>query len=199
MKALELGGRFLQRAVQDGDDVEARGRMMLGATMAGIGFGTAGVHIPHACAYPIAGLRHAYHAPGYSRNHAFVPHGFSVIVTAPAAFRFTYEANPEKHLEAARLLTGGEPGQPGPETFPNALIQLMKAVGAPRGIADLGYGEADISALVEGALKQQRLLALSPRRPRHGISSRSSARRWPTGDRDSGRPRDACRQPALGG
>ena len=163
MKALEFGGRFLERAVKDGEDVEARGTMMLGATMAGIGFGTAGVHIPHACAYPIAGLKHTYHAPGYSRNHAFVPHGYSVIVTAPAAFRFTYEANPAKHLEAARLLTGGELEEPGPESLPKALIALMKAVGAPKGIADLGYGEEDIPALVEGALKQQRLLSLSPR------------------------------------
>ena len=57
-KALEYGGRFLRRAVADADDVEARGAMMLAATMAGVGFGSAGVHIPHACAYPIAGLKH---------------------------------------------------------------------------------------------------------------------------------------------
>jgi alcohol dehydrogenase class IV len=164
MKALEFGGLFLERAVADGHDVEARGTMMLAATMAGIGFGTAGVHIPHACAYPIAGLKHVYHAPGYSRNHAFVPHGFSVIVTAPAASRFTFERNPEKHLEAARLLSGGGGlAEPGPESLPNVLIAMMKAVGAPRGIAELGYGEADIPALVDGALKQQRLLSLSPR------------------------------------
>ena len=64
-KALELGGRYLRRAVENPDDVEARGFMMLGATMAGVGFGSAGVHIPHACAYPIAGLKHEYQPPGY--------------------------------------------------------------------------------------------------------------------------------------
>ena len=53
-KALEFGGLYLRRAVADGDDIEARGFMMLAATMAGVGFGSAGVHIPHACAYPIA-------------------------------------------------------------------------------------------------------------------------------------------------
>ena len=57
-KALEYGGRFLRRAVADAGDVEARGAMMLAATMAGVGFGSAGVHIPHACAYPIASRTH---------------------------------------------------------------------------------------------------------------------------------------------
>ena len=78
--------------------------MMLAATMAGVGFGSAGVHIPHACAYPIAGLKHVYEPPGYVSDHPFVPHGISVIVTAPAAFRFTYSASPERHERAASLL-----------------------------------------------------------------------------------------------
>lgn len=163
LQAIEYGGLYLRRAVADGDDTEARGRMMLGATMAGIGFGTAGVHIPHACAYPIAGLKHVYHAPGYSRNHAFVPHGFSVIVTSPAAFRYTYDAAPEKHIRAAELLRGTAVEDPGPDSLPAAMIDLMKDVGAPSGIAELGYTEDDIPALIDGALKQQRLLAGAPK------------------------------------
>jgi alcohol dehydrogenase class IV len=160
-KALEYGGRFLRRAVADADDVEARGAMMLAASMAGVGFGSAGVHIPHACAYPIAGLKHAYQPPGYPDDHPFVPHGHSVIVTSPAAFRFTYEADPERHHRVAELLTG-EPGD-GPDALPEAIRALMRDVGAPAGIAELGYEESDIEALVEGALQQQRLLAVAPR------------------------------------
>lgn len=163
MKALEFGGAYLARAANDGNDIEARGTMMLGATMAGIGFGTAGVHIPHACAYPIAGLRHAYAAAGYATNRAFVPHGLSVIVTAPASFRFTYDAAPEKHIKATELLTGRAVADPGPDSLPNALIALMKDVGAPSGIAELGYDEDDIPALVDGAEKQQRLLVVAPK------------------------------------
>jgi hydroxyacid-oxoacid transhydrogenase len=162
-KALEYGGRYLRRAVADAEDVEARGRMMLAATMAGVGFGSAGVHIPHACAYPIAGLKHRYQPPGYPDDHPFVPHGHSVIVTAPAAFRFTYEAMPERHHRVAELLTGGTLEDPGPESLPDALRALMRDVGAARGIAELGYGEDDIPALVEGALKQHRLLVVAPR------------------------------------
>ncbi|HWT24570.1 MAG TPA: hydroxyacid-oxoacid transhydrogenase [Solirubrobacteraceae bacterium] len=162
-KALEYGGRYLRRAVADPDDVEARGAMMLAATMAGVGFGSAGVHIPHACAYPIAGLKHEYRPPGYPGDHRFVPHGHSVIVTAPAAFRFTYDADPERHHRVAELLAGEPIVAPGRDSLPRALIALMRDIGAPSGIAELGYGEDDVQALVAGATKQQRLLAVAPK------------------------------------
>ena len=137
--------------------------MMLGAAMAGVGFGSAGVHIPHACAYPIAGSARSYRPDGYPDDHPFVPHGHSVIVTAPAAFRFTYEAAPERHHEVAEMLAGEPIEDPGPDTLPDVLRRLMGDVGAPQGIAALGYTEDDVPALVEGALKQQRLLVISPR------------------------------------
>lgn len=162
-KALELGGRYLRRAVADADDIEARGYMMLAATMAGVGFGSAGVHIPHSCAYPIASLKHEYQPPGYPDDHPFVPHGHSVIVTAPAAFRFTYDAMPERHNQVAELLAGEPITDAGPDTLPDILRQLMRDIDAPRGVAELGYVEDDIPALVDGALKQQRLLAVAPK------------------------------------
>ncbi|CAA9510147.1 MAG: Alcohol dehydrogenase [uncultured Solirubrobacteraceae bacterium] len=163
--ALEYGGRYLRRAVADGNDVEARGAMMLSASLAGIGFGSAGVHVPHACAYPIASHKHAYVPPGYPEDHPFIPHGHSVIVTAPAAFRFTYEAAPERHRRAAELLAGRPipEGEATADTLPEVLASLMRDVGAPSGLEELGYDEADIPALVEGALKQQRLLVIAPR------------------------------------
>jgi hydroxyacid-oxoacid transhydrogenase len=162
-KALEYGGKYLRRAVENGEDVEARGAMMLGASLAGIGFGSAGVHIPHACSYPIAGLKHEYQPPGYPKDHPFVPHGWSVIVTAPAAFRFTYDAMPERHRRVAELLSGETIEKADENTLPEILIQLMKDVGAPRGVRELGYSEDDIDQLVEGAMKQQRLLVGTPK------------------------------------
>ncbi|HEX2729430.1 MAG TPA: hydroxyacid-oxoacid transhydrogenase [Rubrobacteraceae bacterium] len=162
-KALEYGGKYLRRAVENGEDVEARGAMMLGASLAGIGFGSAGVHIPHACAYPIAGLKHEWQPPGYPEDHPFVPHGWSVIVTAPAAFRFTYDAMPERHREVAELLSGEKIEDHDENTLPEVLIQLMKDVGTPRGVRELGYSEDDIDDLVDGAMKQQRLLVGAPK------------------------------------
>jgi alcohol dehydrogenase class IV len=160
-RALENGGRYLRRAVGSDEDVEARGAMMLAATLAGIGFGSAGVHIPHACAYPIAGLKHEYRPRGYPDDHGFVPHGLSVIVTSPAAFRFTYEAAPEKHEHAASLLTGRD--ESGPDALPDALRALMRDVGAPASVREFGYTEDDVPELVDGAMKQARLLAVAPR------------------------------------
>jgi alcohol dehydrogenase class IV len=157
-RALELGGRFLRRAVQDAADSEARGGMMLAATLAGIGFGSAGVHIPHACAYPIASLKHEWTPPGYPGGNAFVPHGFSVAVTAPAAFAFTAEALPERHAEAAELLGAGG-------NLTEAFTALMSDVGAPASLRTLGYDDGDLPMLVEGALQQERLLVCAPRTP----------------------------------
>ena len=163
-KALEYGGRYLRRAVADADDVEARGAMMLAATMAGVGFGSAGVHIPHACAYPIAGLKHAYQPPGYPDDHPFVPHGHSVIVTAPGGVPLHLRGRrPSATTSVAELLAGEPLADAGPDTLPDVLRALMRDVDAPRGIAELGYDEDDVPALVEGALKQQRLLVVSPR------------------------------------
>ncbi len=162
-RALEYGGRYLRRAVGDPDDVEARGAMMLAASLAGIGFGSAGVHIPHACAYPIASLKHAFEPAGYPSDHPFVPHGWSVIVTSPASFRYTYAADPEKHRRAAELLLSEPVPEADENTLPEILLSLMRDVGAPSGVRELGYEEEDVDALVEGALKQQRLLSIAPR------------------------------------
>ena len=161
-KALEYGGLYLRRAVAEGGDMEARGNMMLAASIAGIGFGSAGTAIPHACAYPIASLKHTFRSPGYP-DEPFVPHGFAVIVTAPAAFRFTYPADSEKHRRAAEFLAGKHIYETDENTLPNVLIQLMKDIGAPNGLRELGYDEDDINGLVEGALKQQRQLTIAPR------------------------------------
>lgn len=159
--ALELLARYFRRAVHSPYDLEAREGMMRAATYAGIGFGNAGVHIPHACSYPVAGMVGEYRPADYPREEPLVPHGFAVALTAPAAFRFTYPAWPERHLEAARLL-GGDPGI-GIEALPQAIVSLSRDVGIPNGLAAIGYGPADVDGLVEGAMKQQRVLAVAPR------------------------------------
>jgi hydroxyacid-oxoacid transhydrogenase len=163
-KAMSLLAQSFRRAVRDGTDTEARGSMALAATFAGLGFGNAGVHIPHANAYPIAGRVKNFHPKDYPADEPMVPHGMSVSLTAPEAFRFTFDAAPERHLRAARLLAPGveESGEPA-ELLPRVLIDLMRDIDIPNGVAAVGYDESDVDDLVEGTMKQQRLLATAPK------------------------------------
>ncbi len=165
-RALGLLARSFRRAVRDGDDADARLEMAMAATFAGLGFGNAGVHVPHANAYPIAGRVRDFHPADYPADHPMVPHGMAVALTAPESFRFTFEAAPERHLRAAELLAPeAERAQDPADALPSALVGLMRDVGIPAGIGAVGYGEDDVDDLVEGSLQQQRLLAISPREP----------------------------------
>jgi alcohol dehydrogenase class IV len=138
--------------------------MALAATFAGLGFGNAGVHIPHANAYPIAGRVRDFRPEGYPDDEPMVPHGMAVALTAPEAFRFTFEASPERHLQAAELLAPGAEVSGDPrDHLPGVLVTLMRDIGMPNGIGAVGYSAADVDDLVEGTMKQQRLLATAPR------------------------------------
>jgi hydroxyacid-oxoacid transhydrogenase len=163
-KAMSLLAGAFRTAVRDGSDGVAREQMAMAATFAGLGFGNAGVHIPHANAYPIAGRVRDFRPEGYPSDAPIVPHGMAVSLTAPEAFRFTFEAAPERHLHAARLLDRSATGD-GPDVLPGVLTALMRDIGIPNGLAEVGYGDGDVDELVEGTLKQQRLLATAPRSP----------------------------------
>jgi alcohol dehydrogenase class IV len=162
-KALSLLATSFRTAVRQGDDVDARGQMALAATFAGLGFGNAGVHIPHANAYPIAGRVRDFHPDGYPADEPMVPHGMAVSLTAPEAFRFTFESDPGRHLTAAGLLAPDHGYGDGPDALPRVLTDLMRDIAIPNGLAEVGYGEADVPDLVAGTLQQQRLLATAPR------------------------------------
>ena len=161
-KALELGGRYLRRAVEDPDDLEARGFMMLGASMAGVGFGSAGVHIPHACAYPIASIKHEYKPAGYPDDQPFVAARLLGDRHRAGGVPLHLRGDAREHHKVAELLTGAPVADRRPDTLPDVLVALMQDVGAPRGVAELGYGEDDVAAIVDGAMKQQRLLVVAP-------------------------------------
>lgn len=165
-KAIELCGKYLRRAVLNGRDLEARSGMLMASTFAGIGFGNAGVHIPHAMGYPVAGMVRDYMPPGYRVSEPLIPHGLACIVNCPAALAFTAPASPERHARAAGLLGVRIEGLAPLEaaaTLPAALIALMRDIALPSGLAALGYVAEDIPKLAGGALKQQRLLAVAPR------------------------------------
>jgi hydroxyacid-oxoacid transhydrogenase len=165
LRALELVNEFLLRAVSDPADDEARGQMLLAAAMAGIGFGNAGVHLPHGMSYPVAGMVREYRHPGYTVDHPLIPHGISVILNTPAVVRFTASASPERHRRAARALgaeADGVSAAEAGEVLAQRVIEIMRALDVPNGLAAVGYTEADIPALVGGTLPQHRVTKLSP-------------------------------------
>jgi hydroxyacid-oxoacid transhydrogenase len=166
MQALRMVAQFIVRAVSDPTDDEARAQMLLASAYAGVGFGNAGVHLPHGMSYPVSGGVKSYRAPGYAVPHALVPHGMSVILNAPAVFRFTASANPERHLNAAAALgldvsrvAAGDAGK----VLADRITWFMRELKVPNGLREIGYSSSDIPTLVEGTLPQHRVTKLSPR------------------------------------
>jgi alcohol dehydrogenase class IV len=170
LEALRVGGRYLVRAVRDASDREAREGLAWAATLAGIAFGNAGVHLPHAMSYSIAGLVRDYRCAGYPDAEALVPHGISVVVGAPSVFRATGVTSPERHAAAAAALgakasdvrAAESDGVRAGELLARHLVATMRATGVPLGVTHVGYGAADVDALTRGAFIQKRLVDNAP-------------------------------------
>ena len=166
LQALRMVAQYLVRAVEDPSDDEARANMLLAASYAGVGFGNAGVHLPHGMSYPVSGNVKGYRAPGYVSDHPLVPHGFSVILNAPAVFRYTASASPGRHMQAAEALgvdvarcKTADAGR----ILSERITWFMQRLKTPNGLREIGYTSSDIPALVEGTLPQHRVTKLSPR------------------------------------
>lgn len=166
LHALEVTAKYLKRCVYNPDDTEARSAMLLASCAAGIGFGNAGTHLCHGMSYPISGLVKSYRSEGYTSDHPLVPHGLSVVITAPAVFEFTAPACPERHLRAAEALgydTRNAKKEDAGKILKDVLLKVMSDIGVPDGLRSLGFTEEDVPALVKGTLPQHRVTKLSPR------------------------------------
>ena len=166
LQAMRMVAQYLVRAVENPADDEARANMLLAASYAGVGFGNAGVHLPHGMSYPVSGHLKSYRVPGYAVDHPLIPHGFSVILNAPAVFRFTAAAGAERHLQAAEAL-GADVSRARPidagKVLADRITWFMQRLRTPNGLRAIGYSSSDIPALVEGTLPQHRVTKLSPK------------------------------------
>lgn len=166
LEALRIVSQYLPRAAADPSDDEARSYMLLGASYAGVGFGNAGVHLPHGMSYPVSGRVRDFHMKGYPTDRPLVPHGISVILNAPAVFRFTASANAERHFRAAEILGANVANvklADAGKVLADQIIWFMQLLKVPNGLRAVGYGDADIPHLVKGTLPQHRVTKLSPR------------------------------------
>ncbi len=165
LEAIKLIGGNLVDAVAAPDDAALHERLMFAGMLAGIGFGNAGCHLPHGMSYAVSGLVRDYRAPGWPSNQPLVPHGISVIVNAPAVFRFTGPACPDPHLLAPAAM-GADTAEVGVEAAGDLLadrvIEMMRATGIPNGLSGVGYGTEDIPALTDRSFVQKRLIDNAP-------------------------------------
>jgi len=165
-EAIEMVSQNLIRVLRYPSDDEARTKMLMAATFAGIGFGNAGVHLAHAMSYPVSSMVRDYVPEGYPPSHPLIPHGMAVILNAPATFRFTGRADPKRHLHAARLMgvdVSDAKLEDGGELLADAIINLMHQAGMPNGLSAVGFRPDDVEELVAGTISQHRLTKISPR------------------------------------
>ena len=145
-------GRSLAAACRNGADLSARGDVALGSLYGGMCLGPVNTAAVHALAYPL----------GSDFN---VTHGVSNAVLLAHVLEFNLEAAPQRYAEVARAL--GEDG-PGPDLQVarrgvERIRGLVRTVGIPEHIEQLGVPASAIDRMADSALTVQRLLAQNPR------------------------------------
>lgn len=153
LDAVRLIVPSLKTAYDNGGDVEARDRLMLGSTLAGLAFGVAGTAAAHAVQYPVGALTHT-------------PHGAGVAVMLPYVMEFNRSwAQPEMAelagamgLELAGLDQAGQA-----VAVIDAVAALFASIGIPKTIRDLGVPEDRLEWTAEAAMGATRLVKNNPR------------------------------------
>jgi alcohol dehydrogenase class IV len=153
-EALRLLAANISTAVKQGDNLEARGAMLLGAMLAGQAFANAPVAAVHALAYPLGGNYH-------------IPHGLSNSLVLPYVLRFNAPAAAELYAEIAGLIMPGKllPDDPiaVTEILAGYFLDLAADLGLQTTLRQMDILEDDLPKLAQESMLQQRLLINNPR------------------------------------
>ena len=153
-EALRLMAGNIETAVKQGDNLEARSAMLLGAMLAGQAFANAPVAAVHALAYPLGGNYH-------------IPHGLSNSLVLPHVLRFNGPEAGHQYAELASIILPGKALPEDPlavtELLATYFLQLAEDLGLPTTLRQMSIDEADLPMLAEQAMLQQRLLINNPR------------------------------------
>jgi alcohol dehydrogenase len=143
----------LKRAFDNGADTQARERLMLGATLAGLAFGTAGTAAAHAVQYPVGAMTHT-------------PHGAGVAVMMPYVMEFNRSHCEQELAEIGRAMgvdSGGRTVSEQAGATIDAVERLFASIGIPKTIADLGIVRSQLPLVAEQAMGSARLIKNNPR------------------------------------
>lgn len=155
-ECITLVGKFLRRAVENGQDLEAREGMALAATLGGLAFSNAGVALVHAMEYPVGGAVHVSHGAG---NGLLLPYVMRYNLTA----RVTAFANIAILLGATPDLSGTDASLAAQAV--QAVEELRSAIGVPSRLRELGVTDAMLPGFAEKAFGIKRLMRVNPRYP----------------------------------
>ena len=154
IEALKLLGANIHTAVFSGDNMDARGAMLLGSMLAGMAFANSPVAAVHALAYPVGGMFH-------------VAHGLSNALVLPAVMRFNAVACAAQYAELAPHLFPDMESSGGIQETCSLLIEnladLAKTLGLETQLRQVGVTETDLPVMASEAMKQTRLLVNNPR------------------------------------
>ncbi len=148
LECVRLVGRYLQRAVQNGSDLEARDGMALAATLGGLAFANAGVALVHAMEYPVGGAVHVSHGAG---NGLLLPY----------VMKYHLECRSDEIAEVGDRLVGSHT----PEGAIAGIERLRQDIGIPLRLRDLGVTEDMLTGFAEKAFGIKRLMRVNPRTP----------------------------------
>ncbi len=143
LQAIGLVGKWLRKAVANGQDLAARDGMAYAEYLAGMAFNNAGLGIVHSMA----------HQPGSMLN---LPHGVCNAIALPVVCEFNLISNLEKFADIAVALGEDISGLSPKEAALKAVVairSLSKDIGIPTGFKEIGMKESDIPILAENALK----------------------------------------------
>jgi alcohol dehydrogenase class IV len=153
LKAVGLISNSLRRAYREGQNIEARHDMLLGALFGGMCIATSGTTAVHALAYPLGGKYR-------------MPHGLSNAVLLPHVMQFNLDAAEDRFRDIALAMgldIAGLTTRQAAQRMIDNLYALNRELNIPSGIAAHGVTEADLDTLVEAASKVTRLLENNPK------------------------------------
>jgi alcohol dehydrogenase class IV len=158
VEALRLLGANIERVIAEPSDIDARGAMLLGSTLAGMAFANSPVAAVHALAYPIGGTFH-------------IPHGLSNALVLPHVLSFNAaETENGSAVLYAALCPHAFPDlatEDGTQAICRALIErlagLSSSLGLPTRLRDVDIPETALAGMARDAMKQTRLLVNNPR------------------------------------